>query len=92
MQTEDGYQPDALDLRRHPDTGLYTVPFSCEGDSIVTFAVSDAAGKVLRRFTREGRKGYNELSFEKFLPEGKERYTLTMRTGDFSESLPIRFN
>ena len=91
-KTEGGYQPDALDLRRHPDSGLYVVPYSCESDGIVTFTLSDSTGKVLRRFTREGRKGYNELSFEKFLPEGKERYTLAMRIGDFTESLPIRFN
>ena len=89
---EEGYQPDALDLRRHPDSGLYVVPYSCEADAVVTFTLSDASGKVLRRFTREGRKGYNELEFSKFLPEGQDIYSLIMRTGEFSESLPIRFN
>ena len=89
---EAGYQPDALDLRRHPDSGLYVVPYSCEADAVVTFTLSDASGKVLRRFTREGRKGCNELAFSKFLPEGQDIYRLTMRTGEFSESLPIRFN
>ena len=91
-KTELGYQPDALDLRRHPDTGLYTVPFSSENNAVVTFTLSDAAGKVLRRFTREARAGYNELTFEKFLPAGPDSYQLIMCNGDFTEHLPIRFH
>ena len=91
-KTDLGYQPDALDLRRHPDTGLYTVPFSSENDAVVTFTLSDAKGKVLRRFTREARAGYNELTFEKFLSAGPDSYQLTMRNGDFTERLPIRFH
>ena len=91
-KTDLGYQPDALDLRRHPDTGLYTVPFSSENDAVVTFTLSDTEGKVLRRFTREARAGYNELTFEKFLPAGPDSYQLTMRNGDFTERLPIRFH
>jgi len=91
-KTDLGYQPDALDLRRHPDTGLYTVPFSSENDAVVTFTLSDASGKVLRRFTREARAGYNELTFEKFFPAGPDSYQLTMRNGDFTERLPIRFH
>ncbi len=87
-----GYQADALDLRRHPDKGTYQIPYSCEEDSIVTFTLSDASGKVLKRFTREGRKGDNLLEFEQFMPTSKDVLQLSMRTGAFSETLPIRLN
>ena len=91
-RAENGHVADALDLRRHPDSGLYRVPYSCEKDGIVTFTLSDAAGKVLRRFTREGRKGDNVLAFEQFLPAGADIYELAMQTGDFKATLPIRLN
>ncbi len=91
-RAENGHVADALDLRRHPDSGLYCVPYSCEKDGIVTFTLSDAAGKVLKRFTREGRKGDNVLAFEQFLPAGADIYELAMRTGDFKATLPIRLN
>ncbi len=89
---DDSYAPDALDLRRHPDSGLYGVPYSCEKDGIVTFTLSDASGKVLKRFTREGRKGDNVLEFEQFMPTGRDVFQLNMRTGEFSETLPVRLN
>jgi len=91
-RAENGHVADALDLRRHPDSGLYHIPYSCEKDGIVTFTLSDAAGKVLRRFTREGRKGDNVLAFEQFLPTGTDVYELAMRTDDFKATLPIRLN
>jgi hypothetical protein len=90
--SDDSYAPDALDLRRHPDSGLYGVPYSCEKDGIVTFTLSDTSGKVLKRFTREGRKGDNILEFEQFMPVDGQTLTLAMRIGDTLAKLPIRLH
>ena len=89
---DDGYAPDALDLRRHPDTGLYGVLYSCEKDSIVTFTLTDSEGKMLKRFTREGRKGDNLLEFAQFMPVNGQTLTLAMRIGDTLAKLPIRLH
>lgn len=90
--TANGHAVDALDLRRHPDTGLYHVPYSCESDGVVTFTMSDEAGKALKRFTREGRKGCNELRFEQFRPQSSDVFRLTMRTGERQETISVRLN
>ena len=93
LKAEKGaYVPDALDLRRHPDTGRYAVPYSCEKNGVVTFTLKDAGGKILKRFTREGRAGDNVLEFEQFRPVDNEVLQLSMRTGEFSAKLPIRLN
>ena len=91
-KTESGYELDALDLRRHPDTGLYTVPYSCEKDGMVFFTLEDASGKVVKRFTREGRNGPNLLEFPQFMPATQEKYQLIMHIGDLTAGLPIRMN
>ena len=91
-KTESGYELDALDMRRHPDTGLYTLPYSCEKDGLVFFTLADASGKVLRQFTREGRKGDNLLEFPQFMPVNGEILQLTMHIGDLTAGLPIRLN
>ena len=91
-KAESGYVPDALDLRRHPDSGLYTLPYSCEKDGLVFFTLADASGKVLKQFTREGRKGDNLLEFAQFMPATQDTLQLTMRTGDATLGLPVRLN
>ena len=89
---ESGYEPDALDLRRHPDTGLYTLPYSCEKDGLVFFTLEDASGKVVRQFTREGRKGDNLLEFPQFMPVSSERLQLVMHIGELKIGIPVRLN
>ena len=91
-KAESGYEPDALDLRRHPDTGLYTLPYSCEKDGLVFFTLTDASGKVVRHFTREGRKGDNLLEFAQFMPVTSETLQLGMQLCDVTLTLPIRLN
>ena len=54
--------------------------------------LTDAEGKILKRFTREGRAGDNVLEFEQFRPVDNEVLQLSMRTGEFSAKLPIRLN
>ena len=51
-----------------------------------------ASGKVLRQFTREGRKGDNLLEFPQFMPVNGEILQLTMHIGDLTAGLPIRLN
>ena len=58
----------------------------------MTFTLSDASGKVLKRFTREGRKGDNMLEFEQFMPVDGQTLTLAMRIGDTLAKLPIRLH
>lgn len=91
-KTEVGHVPDALELRRHPDSGCYVIPYSSESGGIVTFIITDAGGNVLKRFTREARKGDNTLEFQQFMPCEGEILTLTMRGEGFSVPLPIRLN
>lgn len=91
-KTDSGYELDALDLRRHPDTGLYTVPYTCEKDCIVFFTITDASGKVLSQYTRESRKGDNVLEFPQVMENNGEKLQLSMRIGDLIAALPIRLN
>lgn len=89
-KTESGYELDAVDLVRHPDTGLYTIPYSCEKNGMVFFTVEDASGKVLKNVTREGKKGNNILEFASFMPASEEMLRIVMRIGDLTAALPVR--
>ena len=89
---ESGYEPDALDLRRHPDSGLYTVPYSSSEPRLIFFSIADASGNVVKRFTREARQGNNVLEFDQFAPVSDEVFTLRMRSGEISDTLPVRFH
>lgn len=91
-KTESGYEMDALDLRRHPDAGMYVVPYSCEKDGIVFFTLEDASGKVVKQFTREGHKGDNVLEFPQFMPRSQETLQLIMHIGDLTAGIPVRLN
>ncbi len=91
-KTDSGYEPDALDLRRHPDTGLYGIPYCSSEPRLVFFSVSDAAHKVVRRFTRKAHKGNNILEFDAFAPATDEVFTLTMSAEGVSDVLPVRFH
>ena len=91
-KAEGGHVPDALDLCRMPDTGLYEIPFSMEGDGLVFFSFADESGRVVKRLTMEGRKGGNILQFcSEGLEDGK-MYRLAMRTGGKNAVLPLRLN
>ena len=91
-KTENGHVQDALDLRRHPDSGRYVVPYSVEQNGMVAFTVKDSSGKVLKRFTREARRGDNALEFEQFMPVDGQVLTLIMRVGDSVSELPVRLH
>lgn len=91
-KTAEGHVPDALDLRRHPDSGQYRIPFCSSRDGLVFFTLTDASGKAVKRFVREVRKGDGVLAFEQFAPVSPEVFILTMRSADAAARLPIRLH
>ena len=91
-KTAEGHVPDALDLRRHPDSGEYRIPFSSSRSGVAFFRLTDASGKVVQRFLREVAQGDHVLAFEQFMPASDEVFTLSMRIGDASAKLPVRFH
>lgn len=88
------YRPDAYDLRRHPDSGQYEIPFWRNEDGPVVFVFLDpVGGQTLLTLDMEAKKGRNKLSFGQFRRNNPSIVNLVM--GDGSEggksySLPIR--
>ncbi|MDL2317139.1 hypothetical protein LJC59_08735, partial [Desulfovibrio sp. OttesenSCG-928-A18] len=81
--------PDACDLRRHPDSGLYQVPYWCVEAGQVQFTISDPEGGIVYKLGQNSVKGRNLLSFPQFMRPDEEILTLTMRTASGEEhSLP----
>lgn len=87
-----GHIPDACDLRRHPDTGLYTVPYHVKQGGPVVFTLKDARGAAIRTMRVQAGPGRNELTFPQFRPADDVVYTLTMSAGRASHTLPIRLH
>ena len=88
------YVPDAYDLRRHPDTGLYSVPFWCrEAGPIMLTITSPENGPPLLTKTVQAAKGRNYLAFPQFRRNDGKMLNLTMTTYDGSQyTLPIRLH
>ena len=88
------YVPDAFEIRRHPNSGLYEVPFWSETPGRITFAINDASGgPPLARFEVEAGPGRNKLTFPQFKRVNGERLTLTMAGPDGKEqTLPLRLH
>lgn len=87
-----GHVPDACDLRRHPDTGLYAVPYQANKGGAVVLTLTDPAGATRRTFHIRAAPGRNELTFA-FRPESPDAvHTLTLDTGDARHSLPLRLH
>lgn len=87
------YTPDACDLRRHPDSGLFVVPYRLDAPGEARFAFLDQEGKEVLSLTAQGRKGRNELCFGQFMPPEGDVLTLVMRTQQgASYKLPVRLN
>ena len=86
------YKAIAHDLRRHPDTGLYTVPFYCQSAGEVTFKVTDSGNRLIKEIQVSAAQGENTLSFEQFVNTTEEVYTLTMVYSGGEAKLKIRMN
>jgi hypothetical protein len=86
------YVPDAYDLRRHPDTGQYEVPFWCRvaGPATLTIADPDGGPPLLER-TVQAAEGRNFLAFAPFRRNDGLILTLTLQApGGRKYHLPLR--
>lgn len=86
-----GYAPDAYETRRHPDTGLFHIPFWTEKAGPVWFELDEQDGTHIRRIDVVARKGRNMLSFEQFMRLDGSPLVLTMHTeGGEKHRLPLK--
>lgn len=86
------YVPLAHDLRRHPDTGRYTLPYYTAEAGDVDFLFRDENGREIFCLRQEAAKGRNALAFPPFMAPDGSVLTLIMRTGRGEHSLPLRLN
>jgi hypothetical protein len=87
------YEPDACDIRRHPDSGLYAVPYRTAQPGKTRFTLKDTSGNVLLEREEDAAKGRNTLLFPQFAPPDGAVLVLDMRTEDGGEySLPLRLH
>ena len=93
------YLPDAYDIVRHPDSGLYEIPFWRAEEGRVTFSfIEPAGGQTVLTMEVEAKKGRNKLTFNQFRRKSSAVLQLIMSAaGDDGESgrtysLPVRLN
>lgn len=86
------YVEDAYDIRRHPDTGLYLIPYYVEKAGIVNFTFTNRDGVVVHTIEGTADAGNNTLSFPQFVRMDDEVYILTMTTGGKTYKLPVRMH
>jgi hypothetical protein len=84
------YVPDAYAVRRHPDTGRYSIPYSAGAPGEVFFRITDAAGKEVYAEKITARAGRNELTFPQFMPSDGRLLKLGMQAGEKEFVLPLR--
>lgn len=93
MVKDDGeYVADAYEIRRHPDTGVYSVPYWCEEAGEAAFTLSNAEGGILFESRVDASKGSNVLTFSDLEPHNGEKLELVMRFGGTEYILPIRLH
>ena len=97
LRKESGkYRADAYDLRRHPDSGQYEIPFWRNEEGPVVFTLVDpVGGQTLLTLEAEAKKGRNKLSFAQFRRKNPAVINLVMGAaseGGQSYSLPIRLH
>ena len=86
-----GYAPDAYEIRRHPDTDLYAVPYWCDEAEEVFFTLTNTEDVMLFSQKNYASKGRNSLRFPQFsIPLTGELLTLTMQAGGKAYTLPLR--
>lgn len=86
------YAPDAYDIRRHPDTGLFMIPYRANEAAEAAFTFSTANGETVHSLTTSAAPGANTLTFPQFMaPDGKV-LTLTLRIGGGTYTLPVRLH
>jgi hypothetical protein len=88
------YRDDAYVLRRHPDSGLYLIPYYLKEGGQVQFSLAESRAPNqtdIFQLSQSANPGANTLALD--LPIGDGRLLmLTMRTApDKSFTLPVRF-
>ena len=91
---KDGKQsvPDAYELRRHPDSGLYEIPYWIDEAGPVSFKLSGTDEEALINLEAAGAKGRNKLTFPQFRRKSASILTLSMSTGRGEYKLPVRLH
>jgi len=87
-----GYVVDAYDIRRHPDTGEYIIPYWIARPGAVTFSLTAADGTVVRTMAENAAAGRNMLRFPQFMRVDGAVLTLAMHVDGKSYSLPVRLH
>ncbi len=88
------YLPDAYDLRRHPDSGLYLIPYWNGGAAAeFTFIIKDSAATQLMIYRQKAAPGRNTLAFEQFHQADGKVLTFILQEPDGTEHrLPVRLH
>ena len=86
------YLRDAYDARRHPDSGLYEIPFFLNRAGTVAFTIQDDQGEVEFASEIDAPAGSGLLKFSQFTPQSEEVFTLRLRTDGGEYSLPLRLH
>lgn len=83
------YVIGAHEAERHPDSGLYRIPFWTENDGQVRFSFLDEAGREVFSKNMEAEEGRNEFAFAPFSP-ANGKMLLVMKIDGREHSLPVR--
>ena len=86
------HTPDAYDIRRHPDTGLFQIPYWAASAGDVRFSFADHGGEIVHSSTESAIVGRNLLQFPQFMQADGAVLTLTMHLNGASYSLPVRLH
>ncbi len=83
---------DAYDIRRHPDSGLFEIPYYVNQSGPVRFRLADVDGDVVLDHEAFAASGRNVLAFPQFTPPSDEIFLLTLETAAESHPLKLRFH
>ena len=86
------YVEDAYDIRRHPDTGLYQIPYYVEQPGKIVFTITNHDGVIVRTMEEQAAKGNNLLAFPQFVRPGDDIYMLTLSAIGKEYKIPIRMH
>ncbi len=84
------YRPDGYSACRHPDTGLYHIPYWVDKEECVTLALSSLDGKNLYVRRQTARPGRNWFDFPEVAPVNGSLYCLRLTTSSSAHVLRLR--
>lgn len=84
--------PDACDLVRHPDRGVYEVPYWTKNATEASFELREKAGTVLLTTVIHTVPGRNVLSFPQLIPGDGRACELTMTVEGKKYTVPVRMH